>query len=115
MAITAFGKLLRKLRIEEDLLLKDMAKNLNISAAQLSAIELGKRSINPEIVDNLISSYNLTNVEEIHEIAAISQPSQKIDLQDATDSQKKLMVTFARSFTELSDERIEEIQKLLIG
>lgn len=115
MAVTAFGKKLRKLRIEKDLLLKDMAEHLNISAAQLSAIELGKRSISSDIVSRLIDVYKLENVDEINDIVAISQPTQKVDLTDATDNQKKLMVTFARSFTELSDDRVEEIQKLLIG
>lgn len=115
MAVTAFGKKLRKLRIEKDLLLKDMAEHLNISAAQLSAIELGKRSISSDIVSRLIDVYELENVDEINDIVAISQPTQKVDFTDATDNQKKLMVTFARSFTELSDDRVEEIQKLLIG
>ena len=115
MAVTAFGKKLRTLRIEKDLLLKDMAENLNISSAQLSAIELGKRSISSDIVSQLIDVYELENATEIKDIVAISQPTQKVDFTDATDNQKQLMVTFARSFTELSDERIEEIQKLLIG
>ena len=40
-----FGKLVRDIRITRSLLLYDMAKELDISPAELSAIECGKKSV----------------------------------------------------------------------
>lgn len=45
MKITQLGKFLRKIRIDCNQILMDMATELNISVAQLSAIELGKRAV----------------------------------------------------------------------
>lgn len=38
--LTKFGKELRKIRIENDEILKDMADKLNVTAAYLSAVEM---------------------------------------------------------------------------
>ncbi|QGX87831.1 helix-turn-helix domain-containing protein [Escherichia coli] len=50
MQVTALGRFLRKIRIDKDQILKDMAEKLGVSVAQLSAIELGKRSISTLIL-----------------------------------------------------------------
>ncbi|WP_335333622.1 helix-turn-helix domain-containing protein [Candidatus Sodalis pierantonius] len=42
--VSNLGKYLRKLRIDHDMTLRDMADCLGISAAYVSAIELGKRA-----------------------------------------------------------------------
>ena len=43
--LTKFGKKLRALRLENDQRLKDMADKLEVTAAYLSAVENGKRSV----------------------------------------------------------------------
>ena len=43
--LTRFGKKLRTLRLEKDQRLKDMADELGVTAAYLSAVENGKRSV----------------------------------------------------------------------
>ena len=43
--ITNFGKFLRKLRIDNNEFLKDMAARLGVTVAYLSAIEHGKRDV----------------------------------------------------------------------
>lgn len=45
MSLDKFGKLLRDIRITRSLLLKDMADKLDISTAELSAIESGRNPI----------------------------------------------------------------------
>ena len=44
MGLDKFGKLVRDIRITRSLLLYDMAKTLDISSAELSAIECGKKA-----------------------------------------------------------------------
>lgn len=43
--LTRFGKQLRKLRIDREERLKDMADRLNVTTAYLSAVENGKRTV----------------------------------------------------------------------
>lgn len=43
--LTRFGKKLRTLPLEKDQRLKDMADELGVTAAYLSAVENGKRSV----------------------------------------------------------------------
>jgi len=45
MELDKFGKLIRDIRITRSLLLYDMAKDLNILPAELSAIESGQKPI----------------------------------------------------------------------
>ena len=112
MAVTAFGKHLRTIRIQEDLLLGHMARKLGISSAQLSAMELGNRTINPEIAGKIASNYN-QNEDEILNLIEMSQPSVKTNMKEATVEQRKTMNMFRRAFTELSDERLKKIQELI--
>ena len=43
MNLTAFGKLIRTFRLEKLMRLKDMASDLGVSSAFLSAVETGER------------------------------------------------------------------------
>ena len=43
--LTALGRFLRKIRIDRNELLKDMADKLEVSASFLSAVENGKKSM----------------------------------------------------------------------
>lgn len=116
MAVTALGKFLRKTRIESDSLLRDMAEELGVSSAQLSAIELGKRAIKPDLVGQIIKLYSSPEfgAEFINKIADESQPSCKISLQDVSSKQRETMVMFARGLGELPDDKLEQIQRLLM-
>ncbi|HDN9019355.1 TPA: helix-turn-helix transcriptional regulator [Aeromonas salmonicida] len=112
-SVTPLGRFLRKVRIDEHELLKDMAAKLNISVAQLSAIELGKRSTSPEIVEKIVEQYSsYTKNEDINKIIEMSQPAHKIDSGD-TDIQRELLVTFARKYVELSDsDAVDLLEKI---
>ena len=48
--ITPFGKYLRKLRIDHDEKLKDMAAKLGVTGSYLSAVEIGKRDSTLKLV-----------------------------------------------------------------
>jgi len=56
-----FGKLLRKLRIENDEKLRDMAKKLGVSIAYLSYVERGDRNIPLSWIDLLPKFYKITS------------------------------------------------------
>ena len=57
--VTEYGKLLRKIRIDHDEILKDMASKLEITAAYLSSIENGKRQIPINMTKTIVAKYKL--------------------------------------------------------
>ncbi|MBA5601026.1 helix-turn-helix transcriptional regulator [Pectobacterium aroidearum] len=113
--VTGFGKALRKLRIDRGMVLKNMADMLSVSSAYLSAIELGKRAIPDSLVDAVASTCSLNDKEvtELRKQADISQPSLKVDMSDAEDQNKELMLVFARKFKDLTPDQLDKLNKML--
>ena len=64
MGVTAFGKILRKRRIDSSEILGDMAKRLDVSAAYLSSIENGLREIPESFVEKIAKEYGLSEAEK---------------------------------------------------
>ena len=54
--ITEFGKILRKIRIDNDLSIESMALIFNISSSYLSLIETGKRKITKDIINIILTN-----------------------------------------------------------
>ena len=57
--ITEFGKAIRKIRIDTDQRLADMAKLIGKSPAFISAIERGEKSPPPGFEEDIVSAYQL--------------------------------------------------------
>lgn len=113
--LTNFGKELRKLRIDHDELLKDMASNLGVTVAYLSAVENGKREVPDTWIDVLREKYQLSSDELaiLQSLAYEGKNSLKIDLSKIQSEERELALAFARSFKSLSDEEMKEIRKIL--
>lgn len=62
--LTNLGKQTRKLRIDNEELLMDMANKLEISASYLSSIETGKRKVPKEFIQKIESIYKVEISEE---------------------------------------------------
>ena len=65
--MTKFGIFIRKFRLDNGILLRDMAKDLGISPAYLSAMETGHKDISDSLADKIISVYNLS-IEQSKEL-----------------------------------------------
>ena len=63
--LTRFGKQLRKIRIDRDQRLKDMAEQLNVTVAYLSAVENGNRVVPDSWVYTLSKKYELSEEETV--------------------------------------------------
>lgn len=113
--VTNFGKYLRKLRIDRGMVLKDMAEMIGVSSAYLSAIELGKRAIPDDLINDVVKGFGLSKREgeELTKYAQLSQPSIKVDMSDAKDQNKELMLVFARKFKDLSPDQLDKLNKML--
>ncbi|MGR6860798.1 helix-turn-helix domain-containing protein [Aliivibrio salmonicida] len=112
--VTAFGKFLRKLRVDKELVLRDMANSLGISSAQLSAMELGKRTIQLQLADKIVATYGVSSIQEMEQLIHVSQPSIKTDLTSGNEQQRETMIMFARAFNELSDDQIKSVQDIIM-
>ena len=103
---TAFGKELRKLRVDKDENIYDMAKKLGISISYLSSIEAGKRKIPNDMVERIIEQYRLNKEQSELLKAAEAESSEKIeiDLSFMTAEQRKLAFALSRKLSEITDD-----------
>lgn len=113
--ITAFGKVLRKIRIDHNEILKDMADKLNVSSAFLSAVEVGRKSIPNTWCDTIANLYSLNSEEatELKTAADNSARSIKIDLSSSSFAQRNAALAFARRFDDIDDQTAEKILDLM--
>lgn len=113
--ITRFGKELRKLRIDHEEILKDMADRLGVSPAFLSAVEAGKKSIPEGWPHKIAIIYRLDPGQEkkLFLCAQESIRSIKIDLSSVGDLQHRTALVFARNFNDMPDETAEKILQLI--
>ena len=75
--MTPFGRKLRELRALRQVTLKDMAAELGVSAAYLSALEHGKRGVPAwYLVQRIIAYFNVIwdEAEELERLAQMSDP-----------------------------------------
>ncbi len=73
MKLTEFGKFLRKLRIDNGELLKDMAIKLNTTPAFLSMVETGRRSIPKKLEEEIEKIYSLSLIQKEELISILNR------------------------------------------
>lgn len=113
--LTYIGKFLRKLRIDNGEILKDMAEKLGVSSAFLSAVENGKKKMPDSWPKKLkdIYSFSKEQEEELQKAIIDTNDMVEIHLQDASASNRNLAISFAREFPSLDDETSEKILDML--
>lgn len=113
--LTEFGKIIRMYRLENGLILKDMADTLDVPSSYLSAMEMGRKVVSDEFVNRLLSSYGFTDEEEkrIVEAAKLSANSVRVNLENASMQKKGMALSFARKFDGLDEETVKKIMEYL--
>ena len=115
--VTAFGKYLRKMRIDCSEVLGTMAGRLKVSPAYLSSIENGGREIPEDFVGRVAAEYGL-NEEQANALEEAKAQTRgavdvKFDGQKTEANYVETAVMFARDFSRLSAEQVNEIKNLL--
>lgn len=113
--ITIFGKELRKLRIEHQLKMTDMANALGVSSAYLSAIEHGKRKIPVHLIDQLTHLYTLSESEE-HKLRLAEEAmidTITIPLKGLSDTRRLLILEIVNAIQTASDETLQKVLQIL--
>ena len=110
-----FGKILRKIRIDNQELLKDMAKKLGVSSAYLSAVETGKRKVPNGWVAKVANLYALDgeSKDELELACERSAQEVKISLAKATGLQREAALSFAKALEGLDDQKLRKIMEVV--
>ena len=114
--MTPFGAKMRALRADRNILLKDLARQLNISAAYLSALEHGRRGRpGPGLVMQICGQLDLIwdEAEELKRLAELSHPRVVIDTAGLSPEATELANRLAQSIGQLDAAALHQMQALL--
>ena len=112
--MTPFGEKLRHLRRQHGISLKQMAEDLHLSSAYLSALEHGHRGRpSPGLVMQILGYFNVIwdEAEELKELARLSHPKVTIDTAGLSPEATLLANRLAERIAELTEEELA----LLLG
>lgn len=117
MAVTEFGKFLRKMRIDSSEILGAMAERLGVSPAYLSAIENGMRDIPDLFVKKVVEVYGLDEeqAKKLAEAEAQTKGAVDVDfgLRRTDMNVVETAVMFARDFSRLTEQQLKQIKDIL--
>ena len=112
---TRLGDLLRSIRMKADISLRKMASDLGISPAFLSAVENGKKKMPDAWLTLIPETYNLSadEIEEFKDVAYESFDTVAVNIANASETNKKLAIRFARRFEDIDEKTSEELLSIL--
>ena len=112
---TALGKFLRRLRIDNDELLKNMADKLQVASSTLSSIENGRRNPPKGFVEKVKDVYQLgkDQLADFEDAILASRDEVQLRVKEMPEQDRELAVAFARRFENLSDADKERIKEIL--
>ncbi len=110
--LTPFGVRIRALRRQQGVSQKQMAKDLQISAAYLSALERGQRGRpSPVLVDQICGYFNIIwdEADALRRLAKLSHPRVVIDTTRAGPEATELANRLAEGINDLAVDRIKRM------
>lgn len=109
------GLFLRKLRLEHNEVLFDMAQRLGVSSAFLSAVENDRKSAPLAWVDIIAGEYQLTSDQkaELEEGIGESIHQIRVNVTKVSSQKKECALAFARNFDDFSEQDISDLMSLL--
>lgn len=114
--ISDFGKCIRRIREKNNDSLRQMAIKLNISAAFLSVMEVGRKQVPVEYAGKIKKIYNLSDKEENEIIDSIYETNQRvpIELNNMSKAQKDVSLMFARKIKTADEELLRKLKEALL-
>jgi transcriptional regulator with XRE-family HTH domain len=114
--MTPFGRKMRALRTARGITLQQMAAELQLSPAYLSALEHGRRSRpSPMLVLQICQYFHLIweDADEIERLAALSHPRAVVDTAGLTPDHTELANRLARDIRRLDRDTVRQMLALL--
>jgi predicted transcriptional regulator len=111
MALTEFGKAVRKARIDTDCTLLSMSKELGVTSAFLSGLETGNKKIPKKWVKDIQAFFKARGLElnNLQQLADVS--NEYVSLDGLSQNQQMLVAGFAKS--PLTPEQLKRIAELM--
>ena len=115
MELTAWGQAVRKLRIDRNQTLKEMADAMKVTPAFLSAVETGRKGVPEDLVVKVIRYFRLTGEDaaQLRRLAVRNVQRVQIDTRKATGEQRELAAAFARRLAHLSEADEKQLRRIL--
>lgn len=114
--MTPFGEKMRKLRIERNVTLKQMAEALGVSSAYLSALEHGKRG-RPgwHLIQRILAYFNIIwdEAEDVVRLARISHPRITIDTSGLSPKATELANRLADEIGKIDPATLDDMLGLI--
>ena len=112
---TAIGDFLLSIRTKAKKSLRQMASDLNVSPAFLSAVENGNKKMPDSWFKLIPNTYELSDDDKelFNDAAYKSLNSVTINLANANESNTKFAIKFARRFDEIDEQTSDELLELL--
>src|ERR1051325_9481258 len=114
--MTPFGERMRRLRAERKVTLKEMAEEIGVSSAYLSALEHGKRG-RPgwHLLQRILSYFNIIwgEAEDVVRLARISHPRVVIDTSGLEPSATELANRLGDDISTLDQKDLTEMLAVL--
>ncbi len=114
--LTPFGARIRELRRQQSVSQKQMAADLQISAAYLSALERGRRGRpSPVLVDQICGYFNIIwdDADALRRLAKLSHPRAVIDTTQTGPEATELANRLAEDINDLPVARIKQMLVVL--
>lgn len=116
--MTPFGQKIRELRAQRGITLKQMAADLSLSSAYLSALEHGQRGRpSPGLVMQILGYFNVIwdEAEDIKRLAELSHPKVAIDTSGLSPAATELANRLALDIRKLPEDRLRRLLAVLGG
>lgn len=96
--LTSVGIFLRKLRLDHNEILRDMARKLEVSVSFLSAVENGKKKMPQQWVDKIKEMYHLSKEQciEFEDAFTETQEFVEINLKNLNSPHREFAISLAR-------------------
>lgn len=118
--LTEYGKELRRIRLDKNIRLGDMAEAVGVTAAYLSGIENGHKDIPDTLTDKIVEVYGLDSDEAIRlkklEMENSDSDYLRVSLpKELTGEQRDTLLLFYYEFARLGQRDLASINDILIN
>ena len=108
-----FGSFAREFRADRNLLLRDFAETLGVTASFLSNVEHGRKPVPAEWEDRLSKVYNFSLPQRTKLRIAIMRANRSRTVLVETDAQARLLVAYEDNRDNLDLQAAQEVETLL--
>jgi transcriptional regulator with XRE-family HTH domain len=112
--LTPFGIAIRKLRLDKRLRLLDLADQLNLSPAFLSAVETGRKTIPDGLVGAVAKVMELSTEEYGALLKAADRTRKHVTIEKLPEHQRELVAAFARRLDNVPEDIMADLKKIIL-